>query len=225
MRAAEEGGQSGGSVNPGGTPGLPKTPSLGTRGSLYHCNPRVRGVFSAKTPNSERNVPGGTFYMAVSQRHCTGTGMPTDANRPMLTCLRCAKFTSKCHALTSARAATCRACAFCLRLGPHRPEFEPPQRPRRFLPAPLAVARDTSFRPGVWEAVSWMQGEGAVGAVARHGGLGRPRPACEALNALAEFPVECRRFCALSPDTHVPAPSRTDAVKSFSCERVSHANK
>ena len=97
-------------VNPGGTPGLPKTPSLGTRGSLYHCNPRFRGVFSAKTPNLERNVPGGTFYMAVSQRHCTGTRMPTDANRPMLTCLRKrnAKFTSKCHALTSARAATCR---------------------------------------------------------------------------------------------------------------------
>jgi len=69
------------------------------------------------------------------------------------------------------------------------------------------------------------RGEGAVGAAARHGGLGRPRPACEALNAPAEFPVECRWFCALSPDTHVPAPSRTDAVKSFSCERVSHANK
>jgi hypothetical protein len=41
-------------VNPGGTPGLPKTPSLGTRGSLYHCNPRVQGVFSA-------NVPPGTI--------------------------------------------------------------------------------------------------------------------------------------------------------------------
>jgi hypothetical protein len=113
-------------VNPGYPRGLPKTPSLGTRGSLYHCNPRVRGVFSAKTPNLERDVPGGTFYMAVSQRHCTGTRMPTNANRPMLTCLRNAKFTSKCYALTSARAATCRACAFCLRFGPHRLEFEPP---------------------------------------------------------------------------------------------------
>jgi hypothetical protein len=44
-------------ANPGGTPGLPKTLSLGTRGFLYHCKVRVRDVFSAKTPNFERNFP------------------------------------------------------------------------------------------------------------------------------------------------------------------------
>jgi len=69
-------------VNPGGTPGSPKTLSLGTRGFLYHCNPRVREFFSANTPNFERNFPGGRFCMAVVSQKTLYRYMDADRRQP-----------------------------------------------------------------------------------------------------------------------------------------------